>query len=403
MVGPAALLASSVPVGEAPDTSGAISAAATSTVSSLGEDRGDEASGDDRDPTEEIGEIRGRIESMNEGMLEMKTIVEQLAKVKLSGYIQGRFEWHDDSANGLNAAGKPATTTQFLVRRGRLKASYAGAFAEFLLQVDATGKGVALKDAEATFIEPWTGLDLRLTAGQFKWPFGYEVLQSSGIREMPERTRVIRTLFPGERDRGLRLQASVSFLRLSAALVNGNGTEDTIYGANDQNRFKDIVGRIGADFDGLVFGVSGYWGEGLSTKVGDPKATPPVPSTFTKFDKTRIGIDVEAYVDVPSLGGLALKGEIIRAEELGADPLGFWVLAAQNVGDALGAFVRFDRYDPDIHEGDDAITTLGGGLHYFFSGNVKATAVYEHPISQVVSGGSDPTDDVFTFQIQGMF
>ena len=79
---------------------------------------------------------------------------------------------------------------------------------------DATGDGVALRDAEASFHltneNPWfpsaTQWELKLTMGQFKVPFGFEVLQSSGDRELPERTAVIRALFPGERDRGLRLQ-----------------------------------------------------------------------------------------------------------------------------------------------------------------------------------------------------
>src|SRR5262249_1648525 len=126
------------------------------------------------DVAERLSDLENKSEAQGESIGELKAIIEQVTKLKFSGYIQGRFEWHQDSKEGVNAAGKPTDTTQFLVRRGRLKTVYEGQMAEFVLQVDASSKGVSLKDAEATFIEPWTGLGWRLTAGQFNWPFGYE-------------------------------------------------------------------------------------------------------------------------------------------------------------------------------------------------------------------------------------
>src|SRR6185369_15157895 len=152
---------------------------------------------------------------------------------------------------------------RFLVRRGRLKTVYAGENAEYLLQIDATGEGVTLKDAEATFIDTWSPLGIRFTLGQFKVPFGYEVLQSSADREMPERARVIRALFPDERDRGLRVTARWEWLRFMGAVVNGNFTNDAVYVALDQNRYMNTYLRLGADFDFLVFNVSYEFGENL--------------------------------------------------------------------------------------------------------------------------------------------
>ena len=91
------------------------------------------------------------------------------------------------------------------MRRARLKTTYVGTLSEYVLQFDATGDGVVLRDAEASFHitneNPWfpsaTEWELKLTMGQFKVPFGFEVLQSSGDRELPERTSVIRALYPG--------------------------------------------------------------------------------------------------------------------------------------------------------------------------------------------------------------
>ena len=82
--------------------------------------------------------------------------------------------------------------------------------------------------------------------GQFKVPFGYEVLQSSADREMPERARVIRALFPGERDRGARLTARYEWFSFMGALVNGNFTQgDPVFNAFDQNRYFDTYLRVG--------------------------------------------------------------------------------------------------------------------------------------------------------------
>ncbi|MCC7385794.1 MAG: hypothetical protein IT384_28350 [Deltaproteobacteria bacterium] len=358
-----------------------------------------------RETTPTLEERVANIEAKQDGTAEtlgiMSPVLDALSNIKLSGYAQGRFEYHADSKIGVSATGKPATTTQFLVRRGRLKTTYRGQWAELVLQIDASSSGVSLKDAEATFVEPWSGLELvRITGGQFKWPFGYEVLQSSSERQMPERARVIRTLFPGERDRGFRLKVSYEWLHFAAAVVNGNGTTDSVYGGNDQNTMKDVVGRAGADFDWLVFGVSGYIGEGLSTKLGDATS----PTTITDFVKARLGADAQVYLDVPSVGGLALKGEVVYAKDAGGStPFGFWFLAVQNIGESLGVFARYDYFDADLDQAGDAISGIGGGAQYFLSPNFRLSAVYERPISHVASGADDPTDDIFTLQLQGMF
>ena len=37
-------------------------------------------------------------------------------------------------------------------------------------------------------------------------------------------------------------------------------------------------------------------------------------TTETEYDKVRVGADVQVYLDVPSIGGLALKGEADNTE-----------------------------------------------------------------------------------------
>jgi hypothetical protein len=290
-----------------------------------------------------------------------------------------------------------------------------------------------------------------LTVGQFKWPFGYEVLQGDGEREMPERAFMIRRLFPGERDRGVRVQGKYQWLRLAAALVNGvrelpsgSPAQDSIYGTNDENSFKDFVGRIGGDFEYVVFGLSGYFGRILKTTLGTsltPKwtdanmdkmvtadeitFTPPSAVSTQRFSRKRIGADIQLYFDIPGLGGLALKGEMIYAKDTNLDyqgkpadscqditSFGGIVTVVQNFGDYVGAVVRYDSFDPNFSKAldsrctaqiaagqGDRQDTIGGGLLFYASANIKSTFTYEHVAEQSVS----KSNDVFTAQLQARF
>src|SRR6185503_20790692 len=130
------------------------------------------------------------------------------------------------------------------------------------------------------FTEPWTTWKHTLTAGQFNWPYGFEIMYSSSMREVPERSRVVRTLFPGERDRGLMLSGLGLHERLSyrVAIVNGTGTAQSF----DFNQEKDIVGRVGYSFGPLDVGGSIYRGEDLIATSTSPSGR--------NFDKERMGV-----------------------------------------------------------------------------------------------------------------
>ena len=317
---------------------------------------------------------------------------------RVSGYVQGRFEYHSMSADGLSDAGKPAATTQFLVRRGRVKVGHESRLAAFMLQIDATPRGVSLKDAEATFIEPWSGLNLRWTVGQFKWPFGDELQQSSSAREMPERSRVVRALFPGERDRGLRLVGRWEAVRFALAVVNGNGTTDPIYGASEENAFKDVVGRVGVEGAWWTLGVSGYWGKGLSTTVGS--ATDADEVVYARYRRVRYGVDAQIRATIPSVGRATFKAEVIGGRDAAhSRALGYYLLAVQRFGDDLAAFVRFDQFDADIRDAGGLSSMLGGGFAYDLSDDLRASIAYEHDLSR----RSGDLDQVLTTQLQAVF
>jgi hypothetical protein len=410
---------------------------------------------------ERMADVEAKIEGLNETLTVTNSTLSPIAKLKFSGYIQGRYEWREDSYSGVDSMNRPTNFDRFLVRRARLKATYVGENAEYMLQIDSTGDGTVLRDAEATFVDTWTPLGIRATAGQFKIPFGYEVLQSSGDREMPERARVIRALFPNERDRGVRVQARYDWLRFSGAAVNGTFIGDAVYGTTDQNRYADLVGRLGGDFDFLVVGVSGQFGQKLVTPAVTPArvsgtdtnmdgvitgdeitaVTPTSVPVTRRFDIWRFGMDAQAYFDIPGVGGMALKGELVMGGEKNLDFRGMnadacrdvkqfgWILTAiQNFGDSFGMVARLDQWNPnrDVAAGtsstcttaaglaaNDKITTLGGGLLYYISGNLKLSGVYEHVWRSDTLGrtgapaSAAPSTwipaDLLTFQLQAKF
>jgi hypothetical protein len=373
--------------------------------------------------TSKLAALEAKLGALEEAHAATEAAVSSCRRLTLSGYIQGRYEQSQASADGLKSDGKtPSNADRFSVRRGRFGALYAGTNAEYLLQIDAIPDGITLKEAEATFVDTWTPLNFRLTVGQFKVPFGFEILQSAADREMPELSAIIRAYFDGEYDRGVRLTARWQFLRLAVALINGNGVKDTsvykgtsTYGTQDPDKFKDFVGRLGVDFGSVVGGISAYFGRGpmATTVTAGATATDPPTITYDYMRRTRLGADVQGYLDIPKLGALALKGEIVWGSEAAIDnwasvpsdpsknvrKLGWILTAVQDVGEHVGVVVRVDQSDPNTAADQNKVTTVGGGVLLYASRNLKASLIYQHPMEE----GTSVDDDLLTAQLQARF
>jgi hypothetical protein len=386
---------------------------------------------------ERIAALEARLAKAEERAAATDASVTGLKKLKLSGYVQGRYEWHQDAVDGWE---NWKNENRFSVRHGYLGARYEGTYGEYFLQIDAnTNEGVALKDAEATLVDPWTPFHFKLTVGQFKLPFGYEITQSDADRELPERASVIPGLFVNDRDRGLRLQAKYEMLRFGAALVNGaslfkkdfKDKAGFVQNGYVPNGFRTVVGRLGVDLGAFVGGLSGLWGRTLETG-DDPGKDNWDYRTYKRYEQIRLGADVQTYFDLPGVGGMALKGELLWGRKKNLDYNGLpanscldarsfgWIITfAQNFGDHAGLAVRVDQYDPllsgslssscvakaktdDVvdRRDRDKVTRLGvaGLLHA--SANTKVTLSYEHLWEQAES---KKANDIVTAQLQARF
>ena len=319
------------------------------------------------EPTPE--ELQGQIDSITEAMTEQKNVLDALNRLRITGYVQAQYVDNE------------ALMPQYTVRRGRINFSYQFATtSRVVIQPDISSAGVALRDAYVELTEPWTAWRHTLTAGQFKVPFGFEIRQSSRDREMPERTRVITTLFPGERDRGAMLTGVGLSEKFSYrfGVLNGNG----IATGTDNDEDKDVAGRLGYSFGAVDVGVSGYTGSSLG------------------LDKERYGFDVQWVTPLPGFG---VRGEYITGKQPGTnvsrDVSGWYVYAIQNVGARHQFVLRYDTYDPNTDARRDGSDNLGGSYIFHWDANLKAMFAYENVQNEV----NDPRDNVLTIRMQYAF
>lgn len=362
---------------------------------------------------EQLTTTEGKLAALEEQVAEVKTDVSALKKLKFSGYVQARYV-AQQSLDEMGTGG----FNRFFVRRARLKGTYEGDLMRYVLQIDASATGVELRDAEATLFIPGTQKNLALSIGQMKWPFGYEGPVSSSEREFPERSRVVRAFLPSERDRGARLTGKMGTLRLSAGVFDGNGINNTGFIGTDNDKEKDLVGRLGFDAKWISGGLSGWYGNTLGKRTG------ATPDEFRKaYSRSRLGADMQVYLDLLPLGGTALKGEYItgttyqrsNVEQLGVPASGWWALLSQNVGLSNVLAVRYDYFDPEngrqATESNgklgsvNAVGTLGVTAIHYFGSTLKLSATYEIPMTATVEGGTaeDPRDNLFTLQLQAGF
>jgi hypothetical protein len=239
---------------------------------------------------------------------------------------------------------------------------------------------------------------LKLTAGLFDVPFGYELVESPKTRWFMERSLASRSFFPGEPDLGFRLQAALGWFRASVALVNGEPLgERTGYPLRDPNAAKDIVARVGAELDPhprlhLAGGVSVINGKGFHPGTDVTKGTiqwkdqnedgliegfelTSVPGTTgtpsQAFRRWAVGGDLRLQIDTP-IGATRVGFEVVVANNMDrglfiADPVltgidnrevGYVIGATQEIfGYGVVGF-RFDSYDPNA----DATDRQGGTL-----------------------------------------
>ena len=316
----------------------------------------------------------------------------------ISGFVQADLNVDQTSQDQLNpSTGAPLNDNRFLIRRARLGAFVDQKYLAGVLEIDANtvnGPQVRPIDVEATVKWPGGSVPLvALTAGLFKIPFGWEVIERDRDRIFTERSMFVRAFFPGEYDLGLRLAGGWHFVRYALAVQNGEPIGEKTFPLLDPNQGKDVVGRLGivsqvADWVGIQAGFSALTGKGFH------QGTPPTKPTLTWMDLnengqynagelivspgtsgqpsqnfSRYAVGADALVSVRYLqsSGTTIYAEFARANNLDrwfliADPYGplgrnlrewgYYVAAVQDLGRHCKLGLRYDYYNPDMDSTD---------------------------------------------------
>ena len=384
----------------------------------------------------------------------------QESSLKFSGYFQPQFRVRRDDSLAATEAGQFSggvfarnANNEFDIRRGRVKATYTKGLTQAVIQLDATPGSVIPVDIYGVIVEPWLR-SFGLQVGLFNRPFGYEVELSSGKRESPERTRATQTLFPGERDIGAKLfykapDNGLLSLEIELGVMNGTGRS-----TEDYDSFKDIITQasISIPLDdektNLGIGASGYFGKVASgtQTVFNPSSDGFLEMTSADnlgkgLKRTYYGGNVQFSTELPSLGTLSIRGEVVAGKQPGTSSstvspsrqpsgdlyqrnlLGWYVNLVQNLGSQNQIVVKYDVYDPNTDAGaadfiassnltpaDVKFSTLGFGFIHHWDSQVKFVFYYEVIQNEELSSASSITrytsnlkDDIFTLRMQVAF
>ena len=342
---------------------------------------------------EKLSEVNDKVSGLTERLTTAESDLSKLTKIKISGYIQAQYQ------NFESPATLSTSNNYFSLRRVRVKFTYEALDGiKFVLQPDFAPGALSLKDAYVVLNDRWTK-SFSLTAGKFNRP-NYEVEYSSSQRELPERSAVIRALYPGERAIGAKLEYNPAGLPLHVQLALLNGADgltiNNSAGVNlnpnenkDYDNYKDIMVRatynLGlGSFGGLDFGAHGYFGS-LKSNATSTLSSDYSTVTAIKFGdavkRNWVGGEFQLFADL--LGGMSLKGEYIAGKNAsvgysavaaGADPVknppvpgvanfqnnfaGYYLYFIKNLGKKNQFAFRYDYYDPntDISGKDVAVT-----------------------------------------------
>jgi phosphate-selective porin len=358
---------------------------------------------------EVLDKHEGKLNALDERVLVNETDLSKLNKLKISGYVQAQWLLNDNDHVTVN---EPTNT--FWIRRARLKFTYeALTGVKFVLQSDFSTGILALKDAYAVVNIPKLK-DFTLWAGQFNRT-NYEVEYSSSQREVLERSKVIRAIYPGEREVGVKLEykGSVIPLKLQLMAMNGNFT---FAQPVDYDSKKDLMGRLvysiklpGAGV-GIDLGPNFYYGKtGIkyNTFVSDENGN--LDSTTYKagdyLPKQWMGGEIQIFADI--LGGMALKGEYVQGINSAssgtnqdskstlaarrADPTklrhfsGYYLYLIKNIGKKNQFVFKYDFFDPNTNLSGDAAKsdvswkTYTVAWQHYLNDNIRISLQYEMP------------------------
>lgn len=267
---------------------------------------------------------------------------------------------------------------------------------------------------------------LKVAVGQFKSPFGLELLTPCHKLHTINRAMAVNQLVDPFRDQGIMLSGSTGELKIfglqtknligyNFAVMNGTGrglSEDGKFG--DNNNKKDIIGRLTIHpVEFLTVGASYRFGK-----------QPAKSATATTDDeKKRLGIDVELkyknlllqgeFVDGTDKGSYTVGGGCsgdVEVREGSIKRNGYFVQALYMTPWKIQPVVRLESYDPNLDVSTSDLTqtstdyiqnTIVYGFNYFFNDKVRFQFNYLYNAEE--NGLVEKKNDTVLAQLQVSF
>jgi hypothetical protein len=373
---------------------------------------------------EVLDKHEGKLNALDERVLINETDLSKLNKLKISGYVQAQWLLNDKDHVTVNEP-----TNSFLIRRARIKFTYEALDGvKFVVQPDFSTGNLALKDAYAVVNIPklkgWS-----IWAGQFNRT-NYEVEYSSSQREVLERSKVIRALYPGEREIGAKLEYKGVTVPLLFQLMAMNGNFTGLQSV-DYDSKKDIMGRLVYSFKlpaagiGIDLGPNFYYGHtGIKYNTFISDENGKLDSTTYKggdyLPKQWLGGEIQIFADI--LGGMSIKGEYVKGMNSStsvsnqsssasiatkrSDPSkvrnfsGYYLYLIKNVGPRNQFIFKYDFYDPnttlsgDAAKGEVNWKTYTLAWQYYLNDNIRISMQYEMPKYETNASRPDDYKDL---------
>ncbi len=392
---------------------------------------------------------RSEYQMLQKRTARLEQAVEKQSRLKIGGYLQAETEFGEEFSH-LEVGNIHAKSKNSIgLRRGYFKATYDYKLAKARMILNITERGVGVVESYFQLSSPWKKLSSSyLKMGLFIRPFGYELTYSSSLRESPERSMVIRTLFAEDSDVGatLVLQADKkspwSCLKLQTSLIAGNGIGRETDSRKDLINHLTFNKQLSSSFH-LGLGASHYYG---FRKLGNNKIFTMDNGAFkaeTTTDEYKLrqyfGFEAQAKLKT-SLGLTQLRGEYIFGSQPATannsrspleapldeptylrDCSGAYVMLVQDLGKLpLSAVLKYDYYDPNtkvsgndissaknLGEADIRHSAYGMGLLWHINPALRFQAYYQinrnETSNQLAGFEQDRADDILTFRLQYKF
>jgi hypothetical protein len=371
-------------------------------------------------------------DTVNAELQKIKSTVNALSNLKISGWAQIQYQWAESKGSPNYEGGNfaPNSNQRFFIRRARVKFNYKGKNSQYVMQINAVERGVNVVEVYASLFDPWTKA-FSFTGGIMNRPFGFEIEQSSSVRESPERSRYTQILMPNERDLGAKISFApvkgkpLHGLKIDAGFYNGQGIYVPgpstpsgfppgtlpVLGLQDFDSKKDFIGHLAyyktSNNEKLTWGVgtSHYNGgyvyqsnvvyQDITVNNMNHPDWKPADTSATKYKgkiAPRIYYGGEAFFSfVNPLGKTTFRGEYITGTQPGqsgstSSPFflpsststyvrkfdGFYAYFIQRILDSKHEIViKYEWYDPNTQiSGSDV---RGPAANSFTAADLKFT------------------------------